>query len=995
MTQNISLTKNDIVNYGVKNGYSYDDIGNVLNATGYGRDYNPLVYSENWKGLPTNTIKNAKDFVRNLRTFGGAIVKPVLDAEIAYKKAKSGDKLKAVKESFRRSLNDDGYRRVYGYGAAGAALGSFIPVVGTIGGALGGMALGMARNPKELANAVLSPYDTRVEDFNPNKWNVNPGRIIQGAMRHPVDTLLDTSFLTLRGGSKLINNIPDNAPKIIKQLFPSKEQREFNRSITQVLSNNRTKLNDLYRGSLMLETMPLASRKKILQYIITNKGELNKGELALANEIRNNLNKATKGAIERGLLDNDLARTNTIAQKVMYELPESGLFHHDIASIIKGDELRDIAKNELLAKPGLAKRIEELIKEGSEQYDKGDLAFISQKLSHASDPTGNLIAKNLVKDTSDYFKIDRIIGKQALDKWANRFDDTIKFQLDQLNRGVEAEDTISDLIHMYNMNPLTREQIASASVPEGHVLFSKKAFRKYVKDKLDRGEDFDVGDAIKSANSLEDDSMLMKKTYMDMLNNAFKRSPNTSTRRMLNSFKKVVLAQPHWWALNRIGNITNHFMSGGKISDYAQAIFDKNAKSMIPDQLKHQTSFGSYVRDMEGGVESIGFLGASKKGINKALRAIDRFKDSDKGLKELYDLASDVGTGIFTDITANPIFKFEAGCEYIDRSANFIRQCKKYAKKNKLDWRDVLKKTNDDPVLFSKINNEVNKSLGDYIGRNYAMPFGIYDKLSETIPFYRFLTQTGRTSINQMMHYPLAFATNVTIPSRVGDPISEYILKNYHLNKDMYKGGVIYDDDKEQKMVVGFEPLPAGTLLESIANTASGEDIMSILSPTWTTIPNIVAYRKFNRVPTSPGLHDDMHNPRKILRNKQERTPLTSERYAYALNELLNITNHAYRAGNTFIPELIYSAGNTFMPEITQRILGDGYQSGYDTNSYHTNPESFKRILPSELTGKWFGIQTRSVGVDKKPGKNQLKQAVRQVNLRDKRERRKSGRQID
>ena len=105
--------------------------------------------------------------------------------------------------------------------------------------------------------------------------------------------------------------------------------------------------------------------------------------------------------------------------------------------------------------------------------------------------------------------------------------------------------------------------------------------------------------------------------------------------------------------------------------------------------------------------------------------------------------------------------------------------------------------------------------------------------------------------------------------------------------------------------------------------------------------------------------------------------------FAYALNELLNITNHAYRAGNTFIPEIIHS------------VLGDGYQSGYDTNSYHTNPESFKRILPSELTGKWFGIQTRSVGVDKKPGKNQLKQAVRQVNLRDKRERRKSGRQID
>ena len=982
MTQNVSLTKNDIVNYGIKNGYSYDEIGNVLNAYGHGRNYNPLAYSENWKELPTNAINNSKDFVRNLRTFGGVMVKPILEAEMAYKKAGKGDKLKAVKESFKKSLNDNGYRRVYGYGAAGAAIGSAVPIVGTVGGALLGSALGMAGSPKALANAFLAPYDTKLEDFNIKKWNVNPGRIIQGAMKHPVDAVIDTAPITLRGGSLVARNIPNNAPKFLKQLFPSQEQREFNRAITQSMANSRTGLNDLYRGSLMLETMPFASRKNILEYIITGKGKPNSGELKLAKEIRDNLYKTKTNAIERGLLDGDIDKINTITQKIMYELPESNLYHHDIASILRGDELRDIAKQELLAKPKLLDKIKKLAKEAEDQYNKGDIVFVSQKLSHASDPSGNLVARNLVNPSKNYFDIDRIIGKQALDKWSNRFDDTIKFQLDQLNRGVEFEDTISDLIHRFNMDPITREQIKTGIIPNDKIAFSKNAFRDFIKGKLNRGEDYDISDAINKSNVLDDSSVLVNKTYMNMLDNAFKKSPNTATRRMLNSFKKVVLAQPHWFVLNRIGNLTNHFMNGGTLKDLYEAYFVPSVRKYIPEQLKHQTSFGSYLKETEDGVQSMGFLSSSKKGVNKALRAWDRFKGSDKGLKEIYDTVGDISTGLLSDVTANPFFKLEATGEYLDRSANFIRQCKRYAKKNKLNWKDVLKKSNEDPSLFAKLNDGVNKALGDYIGRNYALPFGFYDILSESVPFYRFLTQTARTSANQLMHYPFAFASNVTIPSRVGSPISEYILKNYNLNKDMYNGGVIYDDDNGQYMVAGFEPLPAGTLLESGGNTLSGKDLMSILSPTLTTIPNLISYRKFNRVPSSPGLHDDMHDPRKMLRSKEEREPLTSERYAYALDELLNITNHMYRSGHTWVPELY----NT--------ITGGSMQSGYDTNSYHINPESFKRILPSELSGKWLGIQTRSVGTNKKKTKNQMKQSARQAVLRNRREQARSGREI-
>ena len=979
MVQPVAFSRNEIINAGVRNGLNYDQIGNALQGMGYAKDFNPLTVGENWRRLPGNIARNASDFARDLRTFGGILVEPFVQADKEAYKAPKGKKLQAAINSFRRSVTSDPYRKIYSQGAVGALAGTLLKRIGPVGGAALGVANAITGGPKGVINAFLSPYNTSVDQITSGNFNL--GRTMQGVMDNPLYALLDTAPLTMKAGSKIVNNIPDNAPKFIRQIFPPESQRKFNRAITQSMLNSRADLNDLYKGQLMLETMPLAKRNEILRNVITNTGNLNDGEKLLANTIKSNLIEAKNKAIEKGHLDPEIDKINTTAEYIMYMLPKHNLLHDDIVNILTGGELRDVAKNELSLKPHLLKEINKLAKDGYKLTDEGKITMVSQAMSPALDPMGNVRARDVAKTGHGYFGTNRVIGKQDIDTWASRFDDNINWQLNNVLKGVEFENTIDDLINKYNMNPMTKKEateFASSVDNKDKIAFSHKAFKDFIKSRNLEGREYDIGEALRASAVPEEGAVAFNKLYIDMLENAFKKAPNTANRRMLNSFKKVVLANPHWIALNRIGNITNHLMNGGTLKDY----FDiRSVKNIIPKQLQHQTSFGAYLRETENGLtSSTGFLGTSKKGINKFLRAFDRFKTSEKSLKDLSGLASDTLTGLFTDVTANPFYKAEATLEYMDRAANFIRQCKRYAEKNKLNWKDVLKKSETDKKLFATLNEEVNKALGDYVGRNYAMPYEWYDQISEWVPFYRFLTQTGRTTANQLIKHPLAFNTTVTLPSRIGNPISEAVLNMFNLDPESYSGGIPYNIEGNNEIrMVGIEPVPVGTIAENASDVIKGRGYTSILSPFLTTIPQMLMYMKNGRIPSSPGLREWEAQGM----NKKDYRQGLPEVVSFGANQMLDLTNHLYRSMHTIGPELVHG------------IFGGGQITPYDTNAYNPDPKGFNRLLKTELLGKWLGAQTRSSYKNKKVTKAVKKKEIARKRYYQKNVKQKQNRSIN
>ena len=938
-----SYSRQELINAGIRNNLSYNQINRMLNDSGYKGGYNPLLQLENYKQLPKRAIENATNMARDLRTFGGYIVKPLSDASIAAHEAKQGDKINKAKEAFKKSISNDNYRKTFQGMLAGGALGSVVPKVGLIGGAMLGASLGMeGGNPKELANAILSTYDTSVDNLK----HTSPQQVIQGMFRNPLYVGLDTAPLTGKAISKFAKSIPENSPYWMRQLLPDEKTRQFNRQISNSISGSKAKSSKNYTGYLNLEQMPYASRRNILENIITNKGKLNREEQLLADTIKTNLRDVENEFIERGYGDRKLFKDNAVSQYVMYNLPDkTQLVHDDIMNIINGNELR--TGNQV--SETLRKDILKLAKEGEKLYDDKKISFFTQQLMASTDP--NVIARNLVgEDRKGYFDTARIIGKQDLDKLSSVFDRSVKHQLDQFNKYLEVEDTISDLVHNYNIERISKDNIG-LDIPENKVALSLEEFKNNVKDSFAKGNELDIIEALNRSNVKKEGAYLLDRLYLDMIKNAFTKRKGNQTDRLLSSFKKTVLANPHWIMLNRVGNFTNNLIDGVTLKDY-QDVKTANRLGIIPEQLKQQTSFNSYVNSLETGENLVAnnkltstMFNSMKTPISKFKSDLNMFKNSRKSLGDVAKLLAS-GYSSLSDVSANPWYKLEATLEYTDRSANMIKQAKQLGKETGRDWKSILKQASSDNKLFSELNNGVNKALGDYIGRNYAMPTELYNKLSEAVPFYRFLTQTFRTTGNQLINNPLGFMSNVTIPARVGNDFSEYIINKYGLDRDKYQGGIPYLQEGNNIRTIGFEPLPIASVLESFGNIGEGKNLTQLLSPYWSTFPDILSFRKFDRTATSPRQTEmKLAGDEEGIRNYK---PTLGEITAYALNTLGQTTFHPYKMSTTIVPEF------------TKAALGEGLQSRYDTSGFRENPLSYKRTLPTELVGKSFGIQTYS-----------------------------------
>jgi hypothetical protein len=945
-------SREQIIKMGKDGGYKPSDINYTLKKYGYAPDYNPILDKDNWKNIPSNLASNARAMARDVRTMGGYVLQPITKADRAAHNTDGSfnDKLSAAKSAFMKAVNDDKYRKTLGGMVAGGAVGAFVPKLGIVGGALTGAGIGMAGGPKEFANAILHPYNMELGK------QPDVGDVVQGIFNNPLYAALDTAPIY---GKPLVKGIEaglEHAPLAIKQVFPDKKMRAFNRQISNSMLTAKTKGSKYQQGFMDLEASSGIDRKRLVKNILTNDTtNMTDKELILADVIKNNLRDMENEFISKGYGDASEFKDNAKAQYAMYMLGDDNqLVHDDIYRIIRGEDLRT---GNSMPSNNTVNKIKSLANEADKLYDENKIAWLSQKLAPITDETGNVVARNLVGDATNYFDTNRIIGKQSVDKLASVFDRTIKEQVEQLGQYIDVENTISDLVKNFENQPLGILK-AGEKIPEGKAAFSTKAFRDYIKKK---GPNVDIGEALSGANVAEEGAFILDHLYLDMINNAFNKTKGTSNRRLLNAFKKAVLANPHWIMLNRIGNFTNNLMDGVTLLDYKDAI-KANKTGLIPEELQYQTSFGSYIHadDVQGITSVSSGLGKSINiPVNRLKQSYSKFKNSKKSLGDIGEFTGQVFANT-SDVSANPWYKLEASLEYADRSANLVSQAKRYGAKHGMDWKDVLKKAKSDSKLFSELNTNVNKALGDYVGRNYAMSPGWYNKLSEAVPFYRFITQTGRTTAHQLTHNPLGFMANVTAPARVGYGLSNEYYHNYGLDPEQYEGGVPYleiDDVKNGKLTksfrtFGFEPLPIAGVLDDIGSIGKGKDLTRLLGPYLSTFPDVYRFKKYGRTATSPRLTKKrLEGDYTGTRNYE---PTLGEIGAYGLNTLLQTVYHPYR--------ITSKEGK----EAVNALMGTGMHTAYDTNAWHENPETFKKTLPAELVGRWFGLQSKSVGQYKK-----------------------------
>ena len=938
----IQDSKLDIIKSGLDSGLKGTEINSKLHNYGYG-DYNPFTTLENYKRIPGNLANNAKQFAESVRTISGAAVQPLLDVQ----RAPKGERLSRFEERFNKAVNNDRFRKTFQGMAAGAAIGSAIPklpyigAIGPIGGGIVGGLIGLL-GPREFIDTQLSTYDTSLGDIKKKGLGVLPD-VAQGAFYNPLYAGLDVGSLggvnaIKKVGGAIGNAIPSNAPVSLQQILPSKELREFNRNATGLINKARANNAEVMSPIERLNSSLTANREEITKYILTGEGKLSNQDKLLADDILKSISGSQDKLNKYGILDIATSKNNTVAQYVMQKMRDRipNILHDDIYTYLTKNELTPRLAKPLIEDPVLRSELNIAIKEGEDLFNKNKIGFITQALTKSKDPLGEIIASDIAKEGHGYFGTKRIIGRSTPKEIGNVLDESLRFQMNEISKATEAQEVINDVLKDSKVGTLIDD--ITKDLPEGKMAFSPNAFSKELSRQINEGKPFDIQDALKKANVKEAGSYMINKVYGKALENMFKQGPRGAGRRLLSAFKKAVLAQPHWIVLNRIGNWSNNSMGGVTLLDYADAWKYKN---LLPKQLAQQTSFNSYLGVTPSGVRTSSIGETLTKPLNNIGRGFKNFASSDKSLEEIGKLAGNTYANV-SDIFSNPWFLMESKMEMYDRFSNMIHQAKKVGGKK---WKDVLKKADNDQSLFNKLNTEVNKDLGDYVGRNYAIPGGVYNTVSELVPFYRFLTQTGRTSLHQMANNPLAFQSTIMAPGRAGIDLTDIVRNKYDLNPQYYQGGVPYRQDEDGNIrFVGLEPLPLHTVAESFA---SPENAVSIVSPYASMLYNTLRYRKSNdTIPTSRKLNElrAMNNPEA---KNYRGTP--GEIARFGLDQFL---------GSTMSP---YYLSKTFFPEVISTIANNKLLRKYDAslNPLDFNPVSTPRETDSEKIGRWFGIQTR------------------------------------
>jgi len=957
--------RDKVIDYGIAKNYSVAKINNELKRRGL-PSYNPATRGKNYLGMPKELLKEGGEFAKGLVTFGGEVIKPIAKSiDTAYRQKSIADAGKSLAKDFKSTVTSpDTWKTLKGAGIGAVTGGVIGRGFGAIPGAMLGAQIGN-QGGRAVADAYLAPYNINVDKIINSSVNVankigqgenlrkalasygikaktsdriDPLDIVQGIQTHPLSATLDSFYPASKVAKPIIRATTNNPnrPLWVKQVLPDENTRKFHRDVTEALQSSRAKSSELYKSAVALDNMPKANRQEIARYLMTNKGKLTPEERRVARGIRKDLNANQDLAVKLGYVEAKNQADDVVAQYVMQNIKDkSNLLHDDIKTIINGGELRPTAQRLLSEEKNLDK-INKLIEKGSDLYNKKKIVLLSQKLASSEDPLREVIAGAVNEGSKNYFDTSRIIGRTGADRLANVLDDTLEFQLNQVGYSREGVDIIDKLLANKTVAGEIEDKVASEI---------KSNFNKSLADDFIKGELPDLNKALRKSGI----KGKIDNVYYEAINNAFKKPVNTGFRRLLNAFKKGVLGQPHWYAQNRVGNFTNNVMEGVNLVDYLDTA--KYSK-LAPKQLKQQTSFASYVNEGIPGVGNTTFGGS----FNKLNKAIGRYRESNKGLGATGTLVTDLLGGI-SDVTANPWFKWEATAEFADRYANFIRQAKREAEATGKSVESILEVANKDKALFNRLNAQVNKSLGDYVGRNYALPAGLYDNLGELVPFYRFLTQTGRTTAHQLANTPLAFHSIATLPGRLGQQENEKILKEFNLDPEQFRGGVPYRGINGNTRTIGFDPIPIGAL--------TSLDILSSISPYASSIPEALKFRKLDRAATTPRLTEQLlTSPSEADKFK----PTGSERMQLLGRTLMD---------TMFNPWIQLSRYG--VPAIST-VLHHPVQSLYDTSLYRTNPMSFVKDLPSENILNAIGVKSQSNYPARRQSKSAKKKDIRRAN---------------
>lgn len=288
------------------------------------------------KSLLDNIIRNASEIGRDLGTFGGYLGREgVKQYNALASDIKNLGGKQAVLNAFNKAINNPSVRKATSGAIAGGTIGSAIPILGTIPGAIMGGTVGLVGG-KDFIDANIAPYNLSVDYLKskPNPLDVI-SRVSSGAYENPITATIDVLSL---GGAKAIGSAVYKYANKPGKTLRTVGEKELFRDITEGLNKSKVDINKYYAPINQLKSQPLTNRTALTRYITLNDSKgLTKDDIILGNDIKKALNEAQDTAINNKWIDTKEAKNNVIAQYVMgkHSLDNQALLHADVMEYLE------------------------------------------------------------------------------------------------------------------------------------------------------------------------------------------------------------------------------------------------------------------------------------------------------------------------------------------------------------------------------------------------------------------------------------------------------------------------------------------------------------------------------------------------------------------------------------------------------------------------------------------------------------------------------------
>ena len=803
------VTRQDSINWGLTHNRSIDEIDKALNKLGY-------------KGLSIYE----KQRLQMGQSLGGNELQRLGESALAdVKEIATG--IKTLGAMGGRMITDPGFRDY-----ASKQVGKYL-------------------SDKGPAGVITDVYDAIIgEPFNlqPNTGvtplNVIP-RVVAGARNNPLEALqfIAPIYKALPEGAKVGNvleKVSEASPvaeygiRPLRQFIPSSNVAKVSKAIDTAKSHLTTSAMKLEEDATRLFNQQGVTAGEVIKNLQTGNWTGTKETLNATKSFRDDIAKKYNKILEELGADAKASERTAITQYIQESINPGRTnpyqYFGNIERALAGDTiaLREVGVPQ--------ERLIKLSREGKRLYDEGKIYPVSHRESFVKPGEAGKVG------TADFANqgllTPRGYGWASPEELVETVPKAYAELMGEAGRQLSGRLAVSDVA--VNLGkPINFSDVKNIRPDE--IVISPNAFNDILRSDFARGLRGTTGEWAKKFfnEGMTDDLMakyqdnlyVIKKEYLKPIINATNETKVPKFLGALDSnWKYVALETPGYFMQNRIGNVLNNTLEGvvpkdyvdvGKVLYGGEEIAKGKYFDLLPERLRFETSYSGLLGEQYVGK---GTITAVQQGVKETSEAIKN-KDIMGAL-----LGTNKTLGGF-------VFPMEARFEFLDRSANFVRQAKRYANSHNMTVEQVLRRANSDSRLYNELNANVKKSLGDYTGRNWAINPMVYQVLSKSFPFFKFPTQSVRTIARQMADRPISYQLLVNAPAQIGEELWREQLSTLPQGYGEDKLGGLYTERPQGRFAPGVlqqfnaNPMSAGAeLIYNIFKNPSAINVSPIYS---------------------------------------------------------------------------------------------------------------------------------------------------------------------